>query len=280
MAEQSLPMAEHTMAISFSKFPPNISLLSSAGFDSISSSKKSVVLRKTESIDLSGRQHLFTEIQLDRNEAKLRYSVPKECDVRARRLHAAVLFLRTLSLVSNAQTDSQSLCAIMLPSLEHAEKAITLPYELLSKKHMESETQLFEANAKLRCLVLASEGCAQRCVELEKQNSSIRARASKLESVSDAALCESILDWLSIHRGTFSIAHFSNEHAIPPSRCEEGLELLLKSGAIRKAGGRYALGAEPANEHFTTVRHDPLRFVKNTANDASRRFSAWISHKE
>ncbi len=277
----NLPATEEcALPISFSHFPPRLSALASLGFDSISISKKSAVLRKAESTDLYGRPHMFFEIRFNRNKAELCYSVPRECDAQARRLHAALLFLRTLSLIPGAQANLASLCAIVLPSLERAELANSLPYELISKKHSDCESQLFETEFKFRRLAKAFEESTRRFAELERQNAFLRTRISKLEAVPDNALCESILDWLSAHRGTFSASHFSKENSIPPSRCEEGLGILLKSGAIRRANGRYSEESAPEHEHFTIARCGPLHLARRAAGKTSRLFSEWVSHKE
>ena len=220
-------------------FPPNLSALAGVGFDKISSSRSQVLIRKTQSKDFMGREHLFTEMEICKGHIAVRYSCPAESDGSIRHLQAALFLLRVLSLAPRIQPDAESLATFLLPVIESSSKIAQADYERLSKKCADLQEQVSELSRANQRLTRESEGAANLSLELERQNSALRERASALEAIPDEALRELVLDWVSSHRGSFNSALFSKEHNILPSRAEEGLEMLLKSGALRKVGERF-----------------------------------------
>jgi len=278
--EEQTPIAEYEIDVSFPKgFSQGLPLLSELGFDSLSISKNTAIAKKVESTDLSGRPSMFFNIELFCNKAKVSFSIPKGCDPRTRRLHATALFLQSLSLVPNAKADLASICRFVLPSLETAVRTSNVPYEFLEKKHADCVSQLSESAVKSNRIIHTAEECARRCAELERQNSLLQARVSRLETVPDSALCEMALDWVATHQGTFSAARFSKENNIPVFRCEEGLDALLRSGALRSSDGRYSRVTKPQYRHFTIEKNGLLGAAAKLAAEARGRFSAFSKKK-
>lgn len=236
-------IAEHRLPVAFrGKFPPDASGLSSLGFDSVSVSKGAVIVRKGQGVDFAGKPLLFFEIELGKNCAVLRYSVGGGSDERLRRLHATTLFLRVLSLFPGAlQADAAQLSSLALPPLEASAQVADSGYEMLAKRHSDLKADFSELSKKSRRLANAAEEGARSSIELERQIAALSERILKLEAVSDQVLREMVADWLSSHRGSFDAASFSKANNVPPQRAEEGLWMLVKSGAARKVEGGYSV---------------------------------------
>jgi|GEM_PF-803186 len=222
---------------------PDVSAFSRLGFDSISSSKNRITLRKVQSTNLIGQPHKFVEIEFFPNRATLRYSCPPDSDGRIRRLHACLLFSQAAYLLPGFLLDAKSLSELALPSLECASATLSSQYESLSKSRADLAEESAELSLQNRRLQKALEESASQCAALERQSASLAGRVAQLECVPDHALDEMIVDWLLSHRGSLNLAHFSRANGIPAARCEERLSALMKKGAVRKSGGAFA--AEP-----------------------------------
>ena len=240
---------QRTIPISFTgKFPPNASALSGLGFDSVSSTRQAIIIRKSQQ-GLHALPLAHLEITLKRDTALLRFTSPAGGDLRIQELRAAATFLRVLSLFPSCQVNASGIAQLALPSLDTAAAVADAPYEALSKKCRDANASLSLLLAKNRALLRSSEEGVLASLESERQSSVLSARIKKLESVSDDALLELVQEWLSSHHGTFNAALFAKAHSLPPSRAEEGLEKLLVSGAIRKVGGSFRV--QSAHSHGT-----------------------------
>jgi len=232
------------------KWPPNASSLAGLGFDSISLGKSSLTLKKSSGTSLLGAPASFTQIEIRKDSVILLYHHQDGLQSGTALLSPALLFLRTMSLVPGMAIDMQSASGFLAPLLESAEAVATTPYQSLAKKYEDLRSDFAETIAKSRRALSDSESHARRNLELEKKLSILQERVKKLESVSDSALRELLLDWLSSHKGAFSTASFSRQAGVLPSRCEEGLELLLKEGAIAEIPSGYAVVKNSAGRTF------------------------------
>jgi hypothetical protein len=86
-------------------------------------------------------------------------------------------------------------------------------------------------------------------MELERQVAALSERARRLEAVSDASLADMIIDWVLAHNGSFSAAQFARANSIPAARAEEGMDALLRSGAIRKVGAKHAVPSQHQDKY-------------------------------
>jgi len=236
-------MASAEVPVSFSKWPPDASRLAGIGLDSVSFSKEGLRLLEVRSTSLSGAPHLFTEITFSKNSARLSYSLPPDSDHEACGMRATLLFMRVLRLLPGVSADAQELSKIVLPSLEAAGRIASEPYAVLRKEHRDMAALLDEEREKSRRLLKSSEDSAARCLGLEQRLAAAQEKLRKLEAIPDGALCELVLDWVATHQGTFDCAQFSRASGLPPARCEQGLEILLKKGALRRIGPHFSLGS-------------------------------------
>lgn len=254
---------QRTIPVSFSgKFPPGTHALSGLGFDSVSSSRQAITIRKSQQgIHALPLAHL--EITLKQHSALLKITAPAGCDPCLQELRAVATFLRVLSLFPTCQANASELAKLLLPSLDAASSIADAPYESLSKKCRDAHGDLSMLLAKNRALLRSSEEGVVASLELERQASALSARIKKLESVSDDTLLEMIQEWLFSHHGKFNAALFAKACSIPPARAEEGIGQLLTSGAIRNVGG--TLRVQSAHSHGTFEQHKQgaLESLKN-----------------
>jgi hypothetical protein len=262
---------QRTIQVSFSgKFPPDARALSGLGFDSVSSTRQSITIRKSQRGILSlPLAHL--EIAIRHDSAQLKLSAPASCDPHIQELRAVATFLRVLSLFPTCRADTSELAQLILPSLDAAAAMADAPYEALSKKCRDAHDSLSVLLAKNRALLRSSEEGVLASLELERQSSALSARIKKLESISEDALLELVQEWVSSHHGKFNAALFAKSYSIPPARAEEGLELLLAYGAIRKVGG--SLHVQSAHSHgiFESKPTGALESLRNALGGAKIR---------
>ena len=55
-----------------------------------------------------------------------------------------------------------------------------------------------------------------------------------MSGMSDDLLKESLYNWIKLHGGTIDIREFSKSHSVALSRSEEGLNMLIREGFIRR----------------------------------------------
>ena len=254
---------QRTIPVSFSgKFPPSTYALSGLGFDSVSSNRQAITIRKSQQgIHALPLAHL--EITLKHHSALLKITAPAGCDPKLQELRAIATFLRVLSLFPTCQANASEFAKLLLPSVDAASSIADAPYESLSKKCRDAHDNLSLLLAKNRALLRSSEEGVIASLELERQASALSARIKKLESVSDNTLLELIQEWLVSHNGRFNAALFANAHIISPARAEEGIEQLLMSGAIRKVGGTLRVQSEHSHGMFEQHKPGALESLKN-----------------
>ena len=223
------------------------------------------------STDIKGNPHLYTRVAISKPCVVLKYSHPGDSDAKFCMLRSSLLLLRSLRIMPGLSCDLASFSAAILPSLEVSESAAGTPYELLSKKLSDSEADAEDLKSKNRHISRTSEELASYCLELEGQVSALKAKLAHYGSVSDESLREILSEWLSVHRGRFNAHSFSKETGIPPSRAEDGLEMLLKSGAISRIGGGYSVPAGAQGRLFSIKSEGLLGWLSGLAGNAARR---------
>ncbi len=254
--------------------PPGLAAASSVlmglGFDQASSSKNRLLAKKIESRSLLGAPYLFIELEIRGGTLFLRYSVPDEGATEQRRLKACILLLRVLSIFPGAKIDAAGASLALLPALESSILASDEDYASIFSKLRRAQTSQDEIAERNRKLLRVCEEEAALSIERERQINALSKRVAKLEAVSDKALEELILEWLDSHQGSFSPTTFSHQHQIPPSRAEEGLEMLLKSGAVRKVGNGFQNQKSTPAQVFEVNASRIHRVVFQTADSIGR----------
>jgi hypothetical protein len=138
---------------------------------------------------------------------------------------------------------------LLLSPINHAERILSSSYSSLEKKLKEAKRLLSESRGANRRLSWEIERTNGLAMEKEKQVILLKSRIEKLARVSDESLQELLLDHLHTHNGRFNAAAFMGATGIPPSRAEEGLELLIGKGKI-SGGEAGALGHRASGRLF------------------------------
>lgn len=281
MNQRNQKTVSHEISAEWGKgFSREILQLSQLGFDSVFAGRSHATCRKVHSTDLSGKPHLYTEMEFRKGAVCLRYSCPQGCDERVRRLHACLFLLQVLRLLPSVKARAADLACLFLPTAELSAKIASRPYESLAKECEETSAEASELSARNRSLLRACEESACSCLALEQENAALLERVRALEAVPDAALREMVGEWIVSHRGSFNAAAFSKAFGVPPARCESALAGLLESGAIRRApSSLYAVGEQREGRFFWAGKEGVASKIRKGASRLAKAARGVISAK-
>ncbi len=211
------------------------SLLGSLGFTKISYSKDLLIVEKMRGYDLKGKPELEYKISFAPNMIELAYDVPEKKNKRGRLLEVLPVFLNVLQLSEDYYDIKPSAIYFEINS------TISEILKLTSKDAIDLSTELSEIQAKYRSLeakyadiLRSSEENARILLECERKRDELSKRVEKLEKMSDEALKETLYDWIKMHGGTINIREFSKLHRVSIARVEEGLNMLITEGFIKR----------------------------------------------
>ncbi len=210
-------------------------LMGNLGFTKISYSKDKLSIEKVKEFDLKGKPGLDYMIVFDNNLIELSYSVPPKRNSRGRLLEILPVFLNVLQLAEDYYDIKPSAIYFEINS------TISEMLKLANKDAIDLSTELSEIQAKHKSLeakyadiLRSSEENARILLECERKRDELSKRVEQLEKLSDEALKETLYDWIKLHNGTMNIREFAKLHRIPIPRVEEGLNLLITEGYIKR----------------------------------------------
>jgi hypothetical protein len=222
------------------KFPPDVEKVSGLGFDRVFVGKNSLLIRKNQGN--CGKAQLFVEIEMQKNRIKLRYGTSAGSEETLRKMHAVAYLHKVLCLFPKEyDVDASEICRLALPALQASIENIDADREMLLKKYDDMKAEFAEISSKNKKLLHSAEIGALSSIELERQNCALGERIRKLEGVGQDALCEMILEWIGTHRGSFNSVAFCKANGIASGRAEEGMQLLLRNGALQKVGSAHGI---------------------------------------
>lgn len=211
-------------------------LLRSLGFTRVRASGNDVIAERMFGESLSGKPSaLDYRIVFGRNAIEFGFTVsPRES--RKKRLLALLPILLNAALlaedeyeirlstlfshVSGLFNDISGVIDKDAIDLASELDDMTLRYDSLSKKYAE--------------LVRSSEENARLLLECEHRRDELHQRTHELEKLSDELLKEEIYKWIKIHEGAIDLAEFCRIFSMPLKRAEEGLDILVREGYIKK----------------------------------------------
>lgn len=207
--------------------------LAGLGFTSINLNKEKLEVEKIETSDLKGRPHRSYRVIFQPNKLTFSYSIGSE---RQKREFEALLVL--LNLIKYSEDFYQVNGGELYTPLSNAfmKACSLLDSESYATAHQFSELRekYSSLEKKYKDLVLSSEQNARILLECEKKKGEYYSRIKELEAMSIDSIAQEIFKWLKIHSGEINISQFSKSYGVPEARVEEGLELLLKKGYIKK----------------------------------------------
>lgn len=209
--------------------------LGTLGFSRVSYSKDVLVVEKIESEDLSGKPYLFYRIELSPTSIIIRYLLPSPNRRLPRGLEMGLLSLNLFRMISSHYEVSVASVYPFYYSL------LTSLSDALDKEKMEAISELsglrtkhVSLDKKYRDLIRSSEQNARILVEVERRNEELGEKIRRMEGVNDEVLQERLFEWIRTHDGEINVYEFARLNTIPAGRVEEGLDLLIKNGYIKR----------------------------------------------
>jgi hypothetical protein len=212
-----------------------IPMLGSLGFSKVQYAKDKLIVERIESEDLSGKPYLFYRIDLAPDSVVIRYVLPSPERRLLRGLEMGLLSLNIFRIISSHYQVTVSSVYPFYYSL------LTSLSDALGKQKLEAVSELNTLRArhislekKYRDLVRSSEQNARILVESERKNEELTEKISKMEGLDDELLQERLFEWIRTHDGEINMYEFGKINSIPIGRVEQGLDLLIKQGYIKK----------------------------------------------
>ncbi len=210
-------------------------MLGALGFSKLNYARDTLTLEKTESEDLSGKPYMFYKIELAPNNITIRYMLPSPERRMSRSLEMGLLSLNLFRIITTHYDISVSsvypFYYALLNTLSTA----------LDKEKLESISELnslrikhVSLDKKYKDLVRSSEQNARILVETERKNEELSERIQKMEGVNDEVLQERLFEWIRTHDGEINIYDFAKINSLPVGRIEQGLNMLIKNGYIKR----------------------------------------------
>ena len=210
-------------------------MLGTLGFSKLNYAKNTLTLEKIESEDLSGKPYLFYKIELAPKSIIIRYMLSTPERRMSRSLEMGLLSLNLFRIIATHYDVSVSsvypFYYALLNSLSEA----------LEKEKLESVSELntlktkhVSLDKKYKDLVRSSEQNARILVEAERKNEELTEKLKKMEGINDEVLQERLFEWIRTHDGEINMYDFSKINSLPIGRVEEGLNLLIKNGYVKR----------------------------------------------
>jgi len=210
-------------------------MLGALGFTKLKYAKDTLTLEKIESEDLSGKPYLFYNIELGPKSIVIRYMLSSPERRMSRSLEMGLLSLNLFRIINTHYDVSVSsvypfyyaLLNSLSEALDKEKLASISELNNLKIKHV-------SLDKKYKDLVRSSEQNARILVETERKNEELNERIRKMEGVTDEVLQERLFEWIRTHDGEINIYDFAKINSLPVGRAEQGLNLLIKNGYIKR----------------------------------------------
>ena len=233
-----IPMAEERMVVGAKQQKPLkalASLLGGLGFTKISYSGKMLTVEKMKGRDIKGKPYLDYRVEFKDSAIELSYTIPPNRSRVARLLELLPTFLNILQVAEDYY--------IVKPSSMYAQINLVLgeASKIIDREAAEFSTQLSDLqvrhadlNARYNDLVRSGEANTRILLECEQKKDELEKKMARLSGMSDDLLKESLYGWIKLHNGFIDINEFSKANNVAIMRVEDGLNLLIKEGYIRR----------------------------------------------
>jgi hypothetical protein len=211
------------------------SLFSGLGFTKISYSRNTLIVEKVKGQDLQGKPYLEYRVEFGLASIDFTYGFSKGRNRLSRLLDLLPTFLNILQ-VSEDYYDVQptAIFANINAVLGEVSKIVDRDALEFSMQLSELQGRYNDLNAKYEDLVRSGEANTRILLECERNRDELQKKLTAMSGMSDDLLKESLYNWIKLHGGTINIREFSKSHSIALSRAEEGLNMLIREGYIRR----------------------------------------------
>lgn len=210
-------------------------LLSELGFTKIAYLKKGLSIEKIKGQDLKGKPYLEYRVEFNEDSINLVYSLPMHRSKMARLLELMPTFLNIIQVAEEYyDVKPSSIYAHITAVLAEVSKILDRDAVEFSTQLSELQGKHADLSAKYEDLVRSSEANTRILLECEQKKDELEKKLAKLSGMSDDLLKESLYNWIKIHGGTIDVREFSKAHSIAVNRAEDGLNMLIQDGYVRR----------------------------------------------
>ena len=121
-----------------------------------------------------------------------------------------------------------------LQLFEQNMQTISVQKQQFQQQLTELESKYQDINAKYQDLVRSSEANTRILLECERKRDELQKKFNHLSGMGDDLLKDSLYNWIKIHGGTIDVREFSKANSVAVTRVEEGLNMLIRDGFIRR----------------------------------------------
>jgi hypothetical protein len=211
------------------------SLLGELGFSRIAIAKDRLIVEKITGEDLSGKPNLDYRILFLDNTLEFIYGIPPKSSKTSRMLELMPLLLNVLNLSEEFyDVKSSGVFSPMISLLGDLNKVVDKDAAELSAELEDVKSKFASLNSRYNDLVGSSEENARILLECERRRDELRKMVDKLQALSDERLKEELYNWLKMRNGNIDLEEFGKAHDVPPGRAEEGLDMLIREGFIKR----------------------------------------------
>lgn len=211
------------------------SLLSGLGFTRITYSKRVLSVEKIKGADLRGKPYLEYKVEFGPSSVDMLYSFSAKRSRIARLLDLMPTFLNILQVAEDYYD--------LKPTgiFTHINALLSETSKIVGRDALEFSTQLSELqskysdlSAKYDDLVRSGEANTRLLLECERKRDEMQKKLTQLSGMGDDLLKESLYNWIRLHNGTIDIREFAKANSVAVTRAEEGLNMLIREGYIRR----------------------------------------------
>ncbi len=209
-------------------------LLGDVGFNRVEYERDKLFVGRV-SEDLYGNLCIDYGVRFGKDYIDFTYTIDERSSKIKKRLEMLPLLFNIIIIAkSHYEINPTPLFEMIVGLLEELQGA-------LNKETIDAIGELNELKEKYANLlkryeevVRASEENSRLLLEAEQKYHELDARVQQLEAMSDETLKEEVYEWIKMHDGAIDISEFAEVHSLPSGRVEEGLEMLMREGYIKK----------------------------------------------
>ena len=210
-------------------------LLSGMGFNKVDLSRDSITVEKAAGEGLQGKTTLDYRIIFGKDKIEMTYSLPEKAGKRDRALRMLILLMNSLVIVDEYyDLKAGSLFKQINDTLSDLSKVVNRDAIDLSSELEGLKVKYDDQSKRYSELVTSSEENARILLECERRRDELDVRVRALEKLGDESLKEELYKWIRMHGGSIDLAEFCKSYSLPMRRGEEGLEMLIRDGYLKK----------------------------------------------
>jgi hypothetical protein len=233
-----MDMAEERIIVSAKQQKPLkelASLLGGLGFTKISYSGKALTVEKMKGQDIKGKPYLDYRVEFKEGSVDLSYTIPPNRSKVARLLELLPTFLNILQVAEEYYfVKPSSIYTQINAVLGEASKIIDRDAMEFSTQLSDLQAKYADLNVKYSDLVRSSEANTRILLECEQKKDELDKKLTRMTGMSDDMLREALYAWIKLHNGYIDVKEFAEANAVAAMRAEEGLNLLIQEGYIRR----------------------------------------------